>query len=94
MELYAHIYKSKLGNLYLLQSTRLEGADKIVFYWTGCMVYELMQQIEKSLNDIILVHGQIKKVSKIGNSMTIWFTDGNVYKQPLVSKQTDIVVLD
>lgn len=38
MELYAHIYKSKLGNLYLLQSTRLEGADKIVFYWTGCMV--------------------------------------------------------
>lgn len=57
-------------------------------------IYELMQQIEKSLNDIILVHGQIKKVSKIGNSMTIWFTDGNVYKQPLVSKQTDIVVLD
>lgn len=57
-------------------------------------IYELMQQIEKSLNDIILVHGQIKKVSKIGNSMTIWFTDGNVYKQPLVSKQTDIAVLD
>ena len=38
MELYAHIYKSKLGNLYLLQSTRIDVGDKVVFYWTGCMV--------------------------------------------------------
>lgn len=56
--------------------------------------YELMQQIENSLSDIISVHGQIKKVSKIGNSMIIWFNDGNIYKQPLVSKQTDMAVLD
>ena len=57
-------------------------------------INELINQIKQSLNDIILVHGQIKKVSKIGNSMVIWFADGNVYKQSLVSKETNIATLD
>ena len=57
-------------------------------------LYELMQQIEKSLQDVIIVHGQIKKVSKIGNSMAIFFNDGTIYKQALVSKETSVAVMD
>ncbi len=57
-------------------------------------LYELMQQIEKSLQDVIIVHGQIKKVSKIGNSVAIFFNDGTIYKQPLVSKETSVPSMD
>lgn len=57
-------------------------------------IYELIQQIEKSLQEVISVHGQIKNVSKIGNSIAIFFNDGNIYKQPLASKETRIAVID
>lgn len=57
-------------------------------------LYELMQAIEKSINDIILVHGQIHKVQKFGNAVAIYFTDGNVYKQPLITKDRLATVED
>lgn len=57
-------------------------------------LYELMQQIEKALQDVIVVHGQIKNVSKIGNSVSIFFNDGTIYKQPLVSKETSVATMD
>ena len=53
-----------------------------------------MQAIEKSINDIVLVHGQIHKVQKFGNAVAIYFTDGNVYKQPLITKDRLATVED
>jgi len=57
-------------------------------------LYKLMQIIETALHNVIIVHGKIKNVSKIGNSAVITFEDKTVYKQPLVSKETSRAVMD
>lgn len=57
-------------------------------------LYKLIQIIEKSLTDVVCVHGEIYKVSKVGNSVVVYFKDGNVYKQPLVTKERTVAVLD
>lgn len=48
--------------------------------------YKLMGIIEKALHDVISVEGKISKVQKYGNSVVIKFENGNIYKQPLITK--------
>lgn len=54
----------------------------------------IMQIIKESLNDVVSVHGQIHKVQVFGNAIAIYFKDGNVYKQPLITKERVVAVED
>jgi hypothetical protein len=54
----------------------------------------VIQTVEKYLKDTVSIHGEILRVSKIGNSIVIYFKDGNVYKQPLITLERNVAVLD
>lgn len=55
---------------------------------------EIIQILNDAFLKIVKREGKIKKVSVLGNSIVIWFSNGNIYKQPLISKDCSQAVLD
>lgn len=54
----------------------------------------IMEIIKESINDVVSVHGEIHKVQVFGNALAIYFKDGNVYKQPFITKDREVAMMD
>jgi hypothetical protein len=54
----------------------------------------IINEVQKALDEIISVEGEIEKTFKYGNCLVIKFKNGNTYKQPLINKETNYATLD